>query len=264
MGGRRLGRHVRRDHHRGPPPVIHHGTDEQKSRWLTGLFTGETSFYLRCAEPTGGLGPSKPKNHGNQKRGWRASCGGWTQEIDHRRIAGYPPHDDCCVDWRPGNRRHLRACHPPLDLPRVSRRRITNSGRGAGDSTWVTLDNVKVPADHLIGHENSGFRCIMTSNITRVSLSPLSRAREINPGDVTYTAGDFNRERFILAVFHERTSPDLSRGRGLPARRGGDESRADQQGLLRVNVVGGGSEEIISDLAVRREMGAAAGRGAEQ
>ncbi|GKT66885.1 acyl-CoA dehydrogenase [Colletotrichum tofieldiae] len=61
----------------------------------------------------------------------------------------------------------------PLDLPGVSRRKIKNSGWNAGDSTWVTLEKVKVPADHLIGQENSGFHYIMTN---------------------------FNRERFILAV----------------------------------------------------------------
>lgn len=37
----------------GVPPVIHHGTDEQKKRWLPGIFTGETSFCLGCTEPTG-------------------------------------------------------------------------------------------------------------------------------------------------------------------------------------------------------------------
>lgn len=55
----------------------------------------------------------------------------------------------------------------PLDLPGVSRRKISNSGWNAGDSTWVTLDNVKVPVNHLIGQENAGFQYVMTSEYLR-------------------------------------------------------------------------------------------------
>lgn len=38
----------------GIPPVLHHGTDEQKRAWLPGLFTWETSFCLGITEPSGG------------------------------------------------------------------------------------------------------------------------------------------------------------------------------------------------------------------
>ena len=38
----------------GLPPVINHGTEEQKQRWLPGIFKGETSFCLGATEPTGG------------------------------------------------------------------------------------------------------------------------------------------------------------------------------------------------------------------
>ncbi len=51
----------------------------------------------------------------------------------------------------------------PLDAPGVSRRKIHNSGFNAGESTWVTLDDVVVPAENLIGQENNGFRYLMTS-----------------------------------------------------------------------------------------------------
>lgn len=51
----------------------------------------------------------------------------------------------------------------PLDSPGVTRRRIKNSGWNAADSTWVTLENVRVPANHLIGRENEGFQYLMIS-----------------------------------------------------------------------------------------------------
>lgn len=57
----------------------------------------------------------------------------------------------------------------PLDLPGITRRKIRNSGFSAGESTWVTLENVVVPADNLIGEENKGFQCLMMSEC---NLSP--------------------------------------------------------------------------------------------
>lgn len=37
----------------GIPPVIHFGTQEQKQKWLPGIFTGDVSFCLGATEPTG-------------------------------------------------------------------------------------------------------------------------------------------------------------------------------------------------------------------
>jgi alkylation response protein AidB-like acyl-CoA dehydrogenase len=39
----------------GAPSIVHHGTDEQKEKWLPGLFTWETSFCLGITEPSGGV-----------------------------------------------------------------------------------------------------------------------------------------------------------------------------------------------------------------
>lgn len=44
----------------GIPPVIHYGTEEQKRKWLPGLFTSETSFCLGITEPSGGVSFHNP------------------------------------------------------------------------------------------------------------------------------------------------------------------------------------------------------------
>jgi alkylation response protein AidB-like acyl-CoA dehydrogenase len=44
----------------GVPPIVHHGTEEQKRKWLPGLFNWETSFCLGITEPSGGVRPSSP------------------------------------------------------------------------------------------------------------------------------------------------------------------------------------------------------------
>ena len=38
----------------GAPPIINHGTEQQKQKWLPGLFSWKTSFCLGVTEPTGG------------------------------------------------------------------------------------------------------------------------------------------------------------------------------------------------------------------
>lgn len=37
----------------GLPPVIHHGTEEQKKKWLPGVLTGDITFCLGATEPSG-------------------------------------------------------------------------------------------------------------------------------------------------------------------------------------------------------------------
>lgn len=39
----------------GVPPIVHYGTEEQKRKWLPGLFSWETSFCLGITEPGGGV-----------------------------------------------------------------------------------------------------------------------------------------------------------------------------------------------------------------
>jgi alkylation response protein AidB-like acyl-CoA dehydrogenase len=39
----------------GVPPIVHHGTEEQKQKWLPGLFDWSTSFCLGITEPSGGV-----------------------------------------------------------------------------------------------------------------------------------------------------------------------------------------------------------------
>ncbi|KAK2056752.1 acyl-CoA dehydrogenase domain-containing protein [Colletotrichum caudatum] len=302
----------------GVPPVIHHGTAEQKGRWLTGLFTGETSFCLGCTEPTGGSDLANLRT-----TAVKSEDGGHYVVNGHKKwITGALRATHMTTAVRTGGAGFggISVLVIPLDLPGVSRRRITNSGWNAGDSTWVTLENVKVPADHLIGQENSGFHHIMTNfnrerfilavfmngqaricledawayameretfgkplmahQIVRHKLVSMARYVESHWAwleQIAYHAqatGSMETtdlaSRIALAKVHggrllelaNREAQQIFGGAGY--QRGGVGMRVEQISRdLRVNIVGGGSEEIISDLAVRQEMGAAAGRGAK-
>lgn len=60
----------------------------------------------------------------------------------------------------------------PLDLPGVSRRKLENSGVNSSGSTYISLEDVRVPARYLVGREGEGFRIFMSNfNHERLWLS---------------------------------------------------------------------------------------------
>ena len=61
---------------------------------------------------------------------------------------------------------------PLLDHPGVSMRRLKVSGHASGGTTFIELDDVKVPVENLIGEEGMGMKYIMTNfNHERLSLA---------------------------------------------------------------------------------------------
>ncbi|KAI2641105.1 acyl-CoA dehydrogenase [Xylaria nigripes] len=155
----------------GLPPIVNHGTEAQKKRWLPGLFTGEISFCLGITEPSGG------SDLGNLRTTAKKSADGTHYVVRGTKkwITGsmWATHMTTAVrTGRPGIG-GISLLVIPLSLPGVSVQKISNSGQNAGGASYVLMDDVKVPADHLIGEENAGFM---------------------------YAMKNFNSERFILAV----------------------------------------------------------------
>lgn len=161
----------------GVPPIVHHGTEEQKRRWLPGLFDWKTSFCLGITEPTGGSDVSNIKTEAVK-----------TADGKHYIVNGYKKwitgspwatHMTTAVRTGGPGMRGISVLVIPMDSAGLSRRKIYNSGQNAGGSSYIELDNVKVPVDHLIGEENEGFRIVMKN---------------------------FNKERFVMAVGCNRNS----------------------------------------------------------
>ncbi|KAI1349282.1 acyl-CoA dehydrogenase [Xylaria sp. FL0043] len=155
----------------GVPPIINHGTEAQKRRWLPGLFTGETSFCLGITEPSGGSDVSNLKTTAKKSADGRHYVVSGTKKW----ITGSPwaTHMTTAVRTGGPGAAGISLLVIPLSLPGVSVEKIQNSGQSAGGASWVRMDNVQVPADHLIGIENAGFRYVMKN---------------------------FNNERFVMAV----------------------------------------------------------------
>ncbi|KAJ5239859.1 hypothetical protein N7468_004478 [Penicillium chermesinum] len=293
----------------GAPPIVHFGTEEQKQKWLPGILTGDLSFCLGATEPTGGsdlagLKTTAKKDptgdfyivNGNKK--WITGAAQSTHMTTAVRTGG------------PGAE-GISVLVIPTNSPGLSMRKIQNSGSNASNSQWVTLDNVRVPAENLIGEENQGFRTLMTNfnkerlliavgcnarartcleeaynysvdrhtfgkplishQIIRAKLATIARYVEghwawieqlayhikVNDGAI-----DDLSARIALAKVHggrllelaNREAQQIFGGAGY--QRGGVGSKVEQISRdLRMMVVGGGSEEILTDLAIRQEQG---------
>ncbi|KAE9975606.1 hypothetical protein EG328_003119 [Venturia inaequalis] len=302
----------------GIPPVIHHGTEEQKQKWLPGLFSWETSFCLGITEPGAGSDVANI-----QTTAVKSSDGSHYVVNGHKKwITGAPWATHMTTAVRTGGEGigGISVIVIPTNSPGFSSRRIANSGQKAGGASFIELDNVRVPASNLLGQENKGFSIIMV-NFNRerfvMAVGCNRRAREclsdsfayamkrhtfgkpllsnqIIRSKLTRIARDVESHWAFLEqiCYHVQQSSDGWQSREIAGRialakiMGGrmleKASREAQQifggagyqkgnGVggaveqtsrdLRMMVVGGGSEEILSDLAIKQEMSEAKRRG---
>ncbi|WPG99803.1 acyl-coa dehydrogenase apdg [Acrodontium crateriforme] len=155
----------------GIPPIIHHGTEEQKQKWLPGLFNWDTSFSLGITEPSGGSDVANIQTTAEKSAdGKYYIVNGWKKWITGTPWAS---HMTAAVRTGGPGMGGISVLVIPMNSEGLTWRRVPNSGQHAGGASLVELDDVKVPVENLIGKEGQGFRIIMLN---------------------------FNRERYVLAV----------------------------------------------------------------
>ncbi|KAF2815998.1 acyl-CoA dehydrogenase NM domain-like protein [Mytilinidion resinicola] len=301
----------------GAPPIIYHGTEEQKQKWLPGLFTFETSFSLGITEPSGGSDVANI-----QTTAKKTSDGKFYVVNGYKKwITGTPwaTHMTTAVRTGGDGMKGISVIVIPVNAKGFSWKRIPNSGQKAGGASFVELDDCLVPAENLIGKENEGFRIIMTNfNKERfiMSIACNRKARTCLSTSLSYAHNRHTFGKPLIAnqiissklatlaryveshwawleqiAYHIQQSPlgwqdpeiagqiALSKvhgGRilemanreaqqvlgGAGYQKGGPGASIEQMSRdLRMMVVGGGSEEIIADLAVRQETALAKKRG---
>ncbi|KAF2646830.1 acyl-CoA dehydrogenase NM domain-like protein [Massarina eburnea CBS 473.64] len=301
----------------GVPPVVHHGTEEQKKKWLPGLFDWTTSFCLGITEPSGGSDVANIQTTAVK-----------TPDGQHYVVNGYKKwitgmpwatHMTTAVRTGGPGMKGISVIVIPTNSKGFSHRRIPNSGQKAGGASFVEMDDVHVPVSNLIGAENEGFRIVMKNfNKERfvMSIGCNRKARTCLSLSFDYASKRHTFGKPLIAnqiithklatigryveshwawleqiAYHIQQSPlgwqdpdiagqiALSKvhgGRilemanreaqqifgGAGYQKGGPGAVIEQMSRdLRMMVVGGGSEEIIADLAVRQETALAKKRG---
>jgi len=291
----------------GAPPIIAFGTEAQKKAWLPGIFTGKTSFCLGATEPSGGSDLANLKTTAKKTEdGKQYIVNGHKKWITGVLSA---THMTTAVRTGGPGAGGVSVLVIPTNSIGFAARKIKNSGANAGGSAWVTLENVRVPVENLIGVENKGFITLM-SNFNKerflIAVAMNRKARTCLSVAISYAhdrttfgqpliANQVIREKFSTIAryieshwawleqlaYHIKINgwnADLASRLALAKVQGGRilelACREAQQVLggagyqkngvgwqveqisrdLRMFIVGGGSEEIISDLAVRQEI----------
>jgi len=148
----------------GPHPIVVHGTEEQKQRWLPPLIAGTERACFGVTEPDAGLDTTRVKTRAERVQGGYRIHGQkiWTstaQVADKiMLLARTTPIEEC---RRPAD--GLSLFYAPLDRRTADVRLIHKMGRHAVDSNQVFFDGMEVAEADRIGEEGRGFSYILDS-----------------------------------------------------------------------------------------------------
>jgi len=145
--------------------VLSHGTEEQKQRWLPGIANGTLLGCFGLTEPDNGSDPANLKT-----RAVREAPGDehseWVINGGKIFITNGSWADVCVVFARTGGpgAKGVSAFLVPTDTPGFIRNEIHGKlGLRGQVTSELTFDNVRVPADAMLGEEGEGFRIAMHS-----------------------------------------------------------------------------------------------------
>jgi alkylation response protein AidB-like acyl-CoA dehydrogenase len=173
------------------PTLIAFGSEAQKNEFLPGIWKGEVRFALGYSEPNAGTDLASLRT--------RAERAGDDWIIQGQKIwtslAESSTHIWLAARTDPDAPRHqgISVFIVPVDAEGVSIRPLqTMSGMRTNETFY---DNVRVPAENLVGPENGGWNIVMYAlNFERVGLA---------------AAGDLAREFDMLVAYLRERRPEL-------------------------------------------------------
>ncbi len=140
------------------PPIISHGTDEQKERFVKPVILGDKIAALAITEPGGGSDVADLQTTA-------------VRENDHYIVNGSKTfitsgcradQITCAVRTGGSGAQGISLLVIEADSPGYSvSEKLKKTGWWASDTAQIFFDNCKVPVENLIGEENRGFYGIM-------------------------------------------------------------------------------------------------------
>ena len=146
-------------HNIGLPPVVAHGSAALQQRVVPPVLAGERVAALAITEPGGGSDVARLRLRA------RREGGEWVLDGEKTFITSGLRADWITVAARTGGpgAAGISLLAVPGDAPGLQRTRLQKMGWWCSDTAHLRFDAVRVPADHLIGEENAGFRMIMAN-----------------------------------------------------------------------------------------------------
>jgi len=144
-------------HNIGLPPIVAHASEALKQRVIPGVLAGEKIAALAITEPSGGSDVArlrcKARRDGDE----------WVVDGEKTFITSGMRADWITLAVRTGSpgAAGISLIAVPGHTPGLSRTPLAKMGWWCSDTAQLHFDGCRVPADHLIGAENAGFRMIM-------------------------------------------------------------------------------------------------------
>lgn len=146
----------------GIPPLFKYGSKALKDRFLPMLLKGEKRICLAITEPSAGSDVANISTSGVKSADGKHYIINGTKKWITNGI--WSDYATMAVRTGGKGRDGLSMIVVPLKgHPGVTMRRLKTTGGVSGGTTFIELDDVKVPVENLIGEEGKGMNYIMTN-----------------------------------------------------------------------------------------------------
>jgi alkylation response protein AidB-like acyl-CoA dehydrogenase len=146
-----------------PTPVIKHGSEDLKRRYLPRIPTGEIVMSFGVTEPNAGTDTSRIQTAA-ERRGDRFIVNGrkvWNtnaRQATHMLLLARTAPRDAAKPFR-----GLTLFFTEFDRGKITVREIEKLGRAAVDSNEIFIDNLEVPVENVVGEVGQGFYHLLDS-----------------------------------------------------------------------------------------------------
>ena len=155
--------------HIGLPPIVAHGSEALKQRVIPGMLAGVKIAALAITEPSGGSNRARlrctAQLEANSNCDSASDADGAHCIIDNDKnfITSGLRTDWITLAVRTGTKgsAEISLIVAPGDTPGITRTPLAKLGWWCSDTAQLHLDHGRVPADHLIGPVNAGFRMVI-------------------------------------------------------------------------------------------------------
>ncbi|HYE89364.1 MAG TPA: acyl-CoA dehydrogenase family protein [Terriglobales bacterium] len=146
-----------------PMPIIKHGSEALKRRYLPKIPTGEIVMSFGVTEPNAGTDTSRIQTVAERKgdtfvvngrKVWNTNA----QNATHMLLLARTAPRDSAKPFR-----GLTLFFTPFDRSKITVREIAKLGRAAVDSNEIFIDGLEVPASDVVGEVGQGFYHLLDS-----------------------------------------------------------------------------------------------------
>jgi acyl-CoA dehydrogenase len=144
-----------------PGPIIHHGSEEMKRRYLPLLASGEMMMCFGVTEPDAGVDTTRTKTFARRTDGRWLINGRkvWISNAQNAHRILLLTRTSPRNDARPFDGMTLFFCN--LDRSRVQITAIDKLGRHCIDSNELLIENLEAGDEDVVGEVGQGFKCLL-------------------------------------------------------------------------------------------------------